>query len=58
MGAIAEAGADRVLLTSDNPRRESPQAILADRRPTWCWSPARATRPRRRSAPRSGPSPT
>ncbi|GAP37098.1 bifunctional UDP-N-acetylmuramoyl-L-alanyl-D-glutamate--2,6-diaminopimelate ligase MurE/UDP-N-acetylmuramoyl-tripeptide--D-alanyl-D-alanine ligase MurF [Piscinibacter sakaiensis] len=30
MGAIAEAGADRVLLTSDNPRRESPQAILAD----------------------------
>jgi UDP-N-acetylmuramoyl-L-alanyl-D-glutamate--2,6-diaminopimelate ligase len=29
MGAIAEALADRVLLTSDNPRGEDPQAIIA-----------------------------
>lgn len=28
MGAIAEQRADRVLLTSDNPRREAPRAIL------------------------------
>jgi UDP-N-acetylmuramyl-tripeptide synthetase len=28
MGAAAEQGADRVVLTSDNPRSESPQAIL------------------------------
>ncbi|NJD34082.1 MAG: UDP-N-acetylmuramoyl-L-alanyl-D-glutamate--2,6-diaminopimelate ligase [Betaproteobacteria bacterium] len=30
MGAVAEALADRVLLTSDNPRGENPQAIIAD----------------------------
>ena len=30
MGAIAERLADRVLVTSDNPRHEAPQAILAD----------------------------
>ncbi|MBA4175785.1 MAG: UDP-N-acetylmuramoyl-L-alanyl-D-glutamate--2,6-diaminopimelate ligase [Leptothrix sp. (in: Bacteria)] len=29
MGAIAAAGADRVVVTSDNPRDEPPQAILA-----------------------------
>ena len=29
MGAIAAAGADRVVVTSDNPRDEAPQAILA-----------------------------
>jgi UDP-N-acetylmuramoyl-L-alanyl-D-glutamate--2,6-diaminopimelate ligase len=30
MGRIAEAGADRVIVTSDNPRTEDPQAILDD----------------------------
>jgi len=30
MGAIAERRADRVLVTSDNPRSEVPQAIIAD----------------------------
>jgi UDP-N-acetylmuramoyl-L-alanyl-D-glutamate--2,6-diaminopimelate ligase len=30
MGAIAEAGADRVVLTSDNPRGEEPTAIAAE----------------------------
>ena len=29
MGAIAEAGADRVIVTSDNPRSEDPLAIIA-----------------------------
>ena len=30
MGAVAEAGADRVFLTDDNPRQENPQAIVHD----------------------------
>ena len=30
MGAIAAAGADRVVVTSDNPRDEEPQGILAE----------------------------
>jgi UDP-N-acetylmuramoyl-L-alanyl-D-glutamate--2,6-diaminopimelate ligase len=29
MGAIAAAGADRVIVTSDNPRSEDPAAIVA-----------------------------
>lgn len=30
MAAIAEANADVVVLTSDNPRKENPSAIIAD----------------------------
>ncbi|OTA17108.1 cyanophycin synthetase [Xenorhabdus vietnamensis] len=30
MGGIAEQGADRVIVTDDNPRSEEPQAIVAD----------------------------
>jgi UDP-N-acetylmuramoyl-L-alanyl-D-glutamate--2,6-diaminopimelate ligase len=28
MGAVAQAGADRLVITSDNPRSEEPQAII------------------------------
>jgi len=30
MGSIAEEGADRVIVTSDNPRTEEPEAIMSD----------------------------
>jgi UDP-N-acetylmuramoyl-L-alanyl-D-glutamate--2,6-diaminopimelate ligase len=30
MGAIAAAGADRVIITSDNPRSEPPEAIIGE----------------------------
>ena len=30
MGAVAEAGADLVLVTSDNPRGEPPRGVIAD----------------------------
>ena len=40
MGAAAEQGADRVVLTSDNPRSESPQAILDAIRGGLTGSPA------------------
>ncbi|MDC9597736.1 UDP-N-acetylmuramoyl-L-alanyl-D-glutamate--2,6-diaminopimelate ligase [Xenorhabdus anantnagensis] len=30
MGGVAEQGADRVIVTDDNPRNEEPQAIVAD----------------------------
>lgn len=29
MGSVAERGADRVILTNDNPRRETPESIIA-----------------------------
>ena len=35
MGAVAHQGADAVILTSDNPRSEDPQAILADIAAGW-----------------------
>ncbi len=46
MGQAAEQGADRVLVTSDNPRLEAPQAIvqdiLAGMRPGTAWEVDRA----------------
>ena len=41
MGRIAEAGADRVVVTSDNPRTEAPQAIV-DQITAGLVAPARA----------------
>ncbi|MCK7497058.1 MAG: hypothetical protein MZW92_43940 [Comamonadaceae bacterium] len=46
MGAVAEAGADCLVLTSDNPRSESPDAVIQA-------NPARAAASRR-CARRSG----
>ncbi len=34
MGAVAAQGADKVVVTSDNPRMEDPNAIIADILPT------------------------
>jgi UDP-N-acetylmuramyl tripeptide synthase len=30
MGAVAQQGADRIVITSDNPRSEAPKAIIGD----------------------------
>ncbi len=40
MGAIAQRGADQIVLTSDNPRHESPATILAQIRAGMADSPA------------------
>lgn len=47
MGAIAERGADHVVLTSDNPRNEDPQRILQQIRSAMAAAPALLTEDRR-----------
>ena len=55
MGRIASGEADRVVVTSDNPRTEAPEAILDDIRPG--LAAGDATRPRSSTAPRPSPTP-
>ncbi len=60
MGAVAEQLADRVVLTSDNPRSESPDVILAQIRAGMATAPHAATpigrgRSARRSRPQARP---
>ncbi|OGB03229.1 MAG: UDP-N-acetylmuramoyl-L-alanyl-D-glutamate--2,6-diaminopimelate ligase [Burkholderiales bacterium RIFCSPHIGHO2_12_FULL_69_20] len=50
MGAIAQRGADQIVLTSDNPRHESPAAILEQIRAGMADSPAVVTIEDRRAA--------
>src|SRR5690606_7707536 len=54
MGAIAERLADRVILTSDNPRTEDPAVILAEIRAGMKRRDAATVAPDRRAAIRAG----
>ena len=64
MAAAVDRWADVPIVTSDNPRTEDPAAIIADILPpsaaktTWCSSPAKATRPTKKSTASATPSPT